>query len=165
MNSDGEEYTSGVWSEGYMIGLISSILECERLLSAECLGETTIKSLSRNNLLKLMELIPQFGFNIAHILARMAMTSIADSGPLALETASVRLGKTLLKLAKPERPHLSDTRYCVQGVTQESLAKMVGVSRPWISSILSSFEDQGFVQRQHRVIFLADKYKLPSSWL
>jgi len=171
VSENGEEYTVGMWADGYIIGLITSILGHQRFLSAECLEPTVLQVLPRRDLLELMDALPGFSTNIAYLMAYMAMNSLVDSGPLALETADVRLCKLLLRLVEgPE--HLPGP--AGQGerdirVTQEALAKMVGVSRPWLNSILSDLEHRGLIQRHRQRIrvlsmpdlrtFLSARYK------
>lgn len=154
-NMQGEEFTIGMWSKGYVLGLISSVLgEC-RFLSAECLEASNLSMLPRQHLLKLMDELPRFSANIAYLIAYMAKSSLIDSSPLALDTATVRLGRLLLRLGEPDARE--PDKSCMVCITQDQLGKMLGVSRSWVNTILSDFERRHLIHRERRRIVILNK--------
>lgn len=176
---EGIEFTTGVWTQGYVIGLISAFLNEKRFLAAESLEETELLGLGREKLHDLMHDIPQFSINIAGILGRLAHDSILRSGPLATQPAANRLARTLVRLAAPETTYQPNEcsvitesparlrtaarsmpqpspRWVVEGLTQEDLARLVGVSRSWINTTLASFEERKLIHRLKRSIELLD---------
>lgn len=157
ISKSGEEFTLGTWVDGHIIGLLSSILEEKRFLFAECVSATTLLVLSRPDLLKLMETIPRFSFNIALLIARMASHHLAVRGEFAVENARVRLGKMLLSMASSgERHPGKDGASQITSITQAELARMVGVSRPWVNQILTQFERSGHIKRSKSGLLIHD---------
>lgn len=183
-NREGSEFTTGVWTKGYVVGLISTFLNEPRFLAAESIEQTELHELSRENLHSLMREIPAFTINIAGILGRLAHDSILRSGPLATQSATHRLASTLIRLASPveaspgsskspDRPNPStqsdffvstDSQrrdvWVVQGLTQEDLARLVGVSRSWVNTTLASLEERNLIRRLKGSIEIVDLDKL-----
>jgi CRP-like cAMP-binding protein len=155
-SENGEEYTYRISSPGYLIGLISAILDKGRVLSAESIERTTMQVLTQSDLFMLMESIPRFAANVARLLATMAMGSIVRSGPLALDSASVRLGKIMSGLAVPDDGDASRPLYTIRGLSHNDLARMVGVTRPWITQTLASFEKRNLISRKKHLITIVD---------
>lgn len=152
----GEEFTAGIWSEGYIIGLISAFLGQSRFIAAEAVDHVELKVLQRNALHHCMETIPRFAINIANLLALLASDSIQRAAPLALESVDTKLGRVLLRLARPEVANSKSQEYIVRGITQDALASMVGASRPWVNRALADFEREGLIQRRSRSIAIPD---------
>lgn len=157
--SDGQEFTTGIWSSGYVVGLVSAILGKKRALCAESVEPVRMAVLSRADLLGLMEKIPRFSVNIARLAALLANDSFMRSGPLALDSAPLRLAKVLIKLASQATDGPPGYRV-VRGVSQEDLGHMVGVSRGWINHTLSSFEGKGLIVRKRGLIAIPDLARL-----
>lgn len=176
---EGLEFTTGVWTQGYVIGLISAFLNERRFLAAESLEETELLGLSREKLHDLMHDIPQFAINVARILGQLAHDSILRSGPLVTQPAANRLANTLVRLATPTAPSspvkgvapaslrvtkgttlAQSPKWVVQGLTQEDLARLVGVSRSWINTTLASFEERKLIRRLVRSIEIVDMDEL-----
>lgn len=153
-NHDGTEFTVEIWSGDHTMGLISAVLGCRRLVSAQTVEETTVLSLPRSDLLELMQSIPTFGVNIARLVASIASDCLTSWSPLALEPANLRLCKVLRKLGVPATE--APAGLVVSGLTQHDLASMVGVSRPWISLTLSTFEKEGLIWRRRSEIGIFD---------
>jgi len=149
----GEEFTSGVWSEGYLIGLISAFLGEPRFLAAESLEQTSLRVLRSTELHACMQAVPRFALNIAHLLALLASDSIRRAAPLALESVEAKLGRVLVKLAEADP---SGTTHVVRGITQDELGSMVGASRPWVNRALAAFERRGLLRRDKQQILLLD---------
>ena len=112
--------------------------------------------LHRDALLHCMEAIPRFAFNVANLLALLACESMQRAAPLALEPVDTKLGRALLRLARPDTSKDRFGEYIVRGVTQEALASMVGASRPWVNRALGDFERRGLIQRRRRSIVISD---------
>jgi CRP-like cAMP-binding protein len=152
----GEEFTTGIWSAGYLVGLISAFLGAPRFLAAETVDQVALQVLKRNDLHRCMETIPRFALNIAHLLALLASDSIQRAAPLALEPVEAKLGRVLVRLAAPAAPDDPETGYVVRGITQDELARMVGASRPWVNQALAAFEKRGLIRRHKQLISILD---------
>ncbi|MGJ7505087.1 Crp/Fnr family transcriptional regulator [Variovorax sp. ZT5P49] len=163
----GEEFTTGIWSEGYLIGLISALLGTPRFLAAEAVEQATLQVLSRTALLRCMESIPQFAINVARLLALLASDSIQRAAPLALEPVEVKLARVLVKLAVPAAATASaaEGHYMVRGITQDELSRMVGASRPWVNRALAALELRGLIRRNKQLITILDIAACRRLWI
>jgi CRP-like cAMP-binding protein len=161
----GEEFTTGVWAEGYLIGLISAFLGAPRFLAAETVDQVALRVLRRADLHRCMETIPRFALNIANLLALLASDSIQRAAPLALEPVTAKLGRVLVKLATPALPGDPAQGHVVRGLTQDELARMVGASRPWVNRALAAFEKRGLIERHKQLIFILDIAACQRLWM
>lgn len=150
-NEAGEEFTLGIWPQGYTTGLISLLLDKPRPVSVETVEPTVILALRRADLLRFMETMPTFAINIARLAASIAGYSMDTTSPLALQSASVRLCQALENLAIVEG---DGEKPVIKGLKQEDLASLVGVSRTWITLMLSDLERRGFIWRRRQHIGL-----------
>ena len=161
-NSAGEEFTTGVWSEGYLIGLISAFVGTRRFLAAETLEPVVLDVLHRTALHACMEEIPRFALNIANLLAMLASDSIQRSAPLALEPVEAKLGRVLVKLAVLDE---TGTMHVVKGISQDELGSMVGASRPWVNRALAGFEKRGLISRHKPLVIAIDIAACRKLWI
>jgi CRP-like cAMP-binding protein len=122
----GEDFTTGVWSDGYLIGLISAFLGAQRFLAAETVDQVTLRVFRRSDLLRCMEAVPRFALNIANLLALLASDSIQRAAPLALEPVEAKLGRVLVKLAEPAVPGNAAQGYVVQGELPDVAGRLAG---------------------------------------
>lgn len=152
----GAEFTIGIWPAGYTFGLISTLLDQPRIVSAESVERTVMLALSRPHMFELMRAIPNFAINIARLTAAIARFSMVSTSPLALDSALVRLSKVLVSVAVPDSDDASKTAMIVRGLNQEDLASMVGVSRTWLTLMLSMLESKGLLWRKRRQIGILD---------
>jgi CRP/FNR family transcriptional regulator, cyclic AMP receptor protein len=155
-NESGEEFTIGIWPRGYTVGLISTLLDQPRIVSVESVERTTMLALPRRDLFNLMTTIPSFSINIARLAASIARYSMMTTSPLALDSAAVRLGKVLANVAVVDNDHTFKPGLVVRGLNQDDLASMVGVSRTWVTLMLSTLEKNGVIWRKRRQIGIHD---------
>lgn len=153
-SEQGKAYVSGIWPAGYVLGIISALLEHERLQSADGVGVVVVDVVARSDLVALMARFPVFGLNVARLMAQLARYSITRSGPLALDSAAHRLGRVLLLAAQPDPAGPPSLH--VRGLTQEDLAHMTGASRPWVAKILASLEAEGLIIRHRGAVTIVD---------
>jgi CRP/FNR family transcriptional regulator, cyclic AMP receptor protein len=155
-NEAGMEFTIGIWSAGYTTGLISTLLDQPRIVSVDSVESTVMLALLRHDLLDLMRTIPNFSINIARLAASIAHFSMVTTSPLVLDSAEVRLSKVLASVAMRDATGNSRKEVIVRGLNQEDLASMVGVSRTWVTLMLSTFESHGFIWRKRQQIGIRD---------
>ncbi len=156
-NADGEEFTIAIWSAGYNVGLISSLLNQGRVCSLESVEETSLLVLPRAALLELMREIPIFAVNIAKLVASLSSESLALWSPLALDSAAERLCKFMYRVAEPyDLGDIEGNPIVVRGLNQDDLATMVGVTRTWVTLMLSTFEANGLIWRRRHEIGIYD---------
>jgi CRP/FNR family transcriptional regulator, cyclic AMP receptor protein len=155
-NETGAEFTIGIWPAGYTTGLISTLLDQPRIVSVDSVEHTVILALPREDLFDLMKSIPDFAVNLARLAASIARFSMVTTRPLVLDRAAVRLSKVLASVAMQDRAGASRAGMIVRGLNQEDLASMVGVSRTWVTLMLSTFESHGLIWRKRRQIGIRD---------
>jgi CRP-like cAMP-binding protein len=156
---NGEEFTFGICLPGTILGLAALVTGQSRILSCAALEPATASVMTRSDFLFCLSTIPAFHCNITRLLAILSIESIERSGPMALDPASVRLGSTLKSLARPEKAGTAQ-RLAVSGVTQQELAKMVGVSRSWVGTALSQFERHGLISKSRGRIVIENVQRL-----
>jgi CRP/FNR family transcriptional regulator, cyclic AMP receptor protein len=64
-----------------------------------------------------------------------------------------------VSLASAKTPGADGERQ-IDGITQEDLARMVGVSRTWVVLSLKLFEEHGLIQRHRLRIVIPDSGKI-----
>lgn len=159
-SESGDEFTLGVCVGDSTIGLAPLVLGAPRNTSAETLDEVSISVLSRADFETFLQSMPAFGAGLAKLLATMAIESFAHCGSLAQDTARVRLGTTLLSLARTSGGEATEQKFAVSGITQEDLARIVGVSRTWVALTLGMLEERGLIVRKKRLIAIPDMERL-----
>lgn len=156
---NGEEFTFGICLPGTILGLAALVTAQPRILSCAALEPATASIMTRNDFLFCLSSIPAFHWNITRLLAILSIESIERSGPMALDSASVRLGSALRTLARPDGTDPAG-RPAINGVTQQELAKMVGASRAWVAIALSEFEELGLISKSRGRIVITNIRRL-----
>ena len=154
-HANGQEFTFGVFVGGTILGLAAVVLERPHVLTAEAIDTVTVSTLSRTDFVRLTRDIPKLLANVTRLLALLSVESIERSGPMVLDDARVRLATILLSLARQNASAPS-----ISGLTQEDLAKMVGVTRTWIGSTLNEFEQLGLLTKCRAALTIADPARL-----
>lgn len=152
----GSVFNIAIWPAGYTVGLLSVLLDRPRIVTVESVEETVIQAISRADLLSLMRAIPTFSLNIARLTASLARESLEITSPLVLDSATVRLCNVLTKLAVIATKDTPDAPLAIKGLNQDDLAAMVGVSRTWLTLMLSKLEEQGLIWRKRLEIGIHD---------
>jgi CRP-like cAMP-binding protein len=156
---NGEQFTFGICLPGTILGLAATVTGQARILSAEALEAATASIMTRADFLHCLAEIPPFHWNITRLLAILSIESIERSGPMALDRASVRLGTILKSLARPE-PGNTQQQCLSVDLTQQELARMIGVSRSWVAIALSEFEKLGLISKSRGKIVIRNARRL-----
>jgi CRP/FNR family cyclic AMP-dependent transcriptional regulator len=158
-SEQGHTFTQAVCVGGTSVGLAALVARTRRDTSAETIDACTLQVMPARVLLELMHTLPGLGVGVARLLATTAIESFARSEALVVETARVRLARLLVSLAGAKMPDGGGERQ-IDGITQEDLARVVGVSRTWVVLTLKHFEEQGLIQRHRRRIVIPDSGKI-----
>ncbi|MCA6115437.1 Crp/Fnr family transcriptional regulator [Bradyrhizobium sp. WSM 1738] len=156
---NGEEFTFGICLPGTILGLAATVTGQPRILSAEALEAATASVMTRPDFLRCLSEFPPFHWNITRLLAILSIESIERSGPMALDRASVRLGTILKSLARPEQGDATQS-LSVVGLSQQELARMIGVSRSWVAIALAEFERLGLISKSRGKIVIRNARRL-----
>lgn len=150
----GQELTTGLWSRGYILGLLSAITHRERFLSAETLDHAEMYCISIAELEKMSPEVPQFFLNLMRAIATTAATGLERVIQQATDSAASRLASVLISLAQLPESKTETGEYVVGGISQEDIALMVSASRPWVSNILSEFQERGLIKLARKKIII-----------
>jgi len=156
-SEQGQTFTQNVVVGGTSLGLAALVARRKRDTSAETIDTCSLQVMPASVFLDLMHTLPGLGAGVARLLATTAMESFARTEALVVETARVRLARTLDSLAGDAAP--GGVRQ-TDGITQEELARMVGVSRTWVVLTLKLFEEHGLIQRHRRRVVIPDGAKM-----
>lgn len=151
LTSDGHQVTTGIWGAGYVLGLISGLSGVPRVLSCESIDRTKVDALSMRDLETLMVEIPQFGYQMAGLLARTAAVSVSRIAIFATAPVRGRLIETLLTLGQLPGASTGQNSAVIRGLSHEDIANMVRASRPWISLTIRELEQKGYL-KLHRML-------------
>lgn len=164
--ADGQEFSYGIFFNGTILNLAAFVLDRPCVLSGEALETVTAAAMSRADFRACLDMSPRFQHNVMQLLAILALDSIGKNVPMALDSADMRLGRTLLDLAKPERgwnSHMQgDGGRLVARVSQEELGRLTGVSRNWVGRTLAAFERAGLITRTRGALSIPDPQKMRS---
>lgn len=158
--ADGQEYTTGIWSRGYAVGLISAIMASRRILSVEAIDDVSLLALPIADLEKVIVECPAFARNLMEALAFMASSGITRATKLATKSVQARLAAALMAVATlPESMRTGHSAEIV-GISHEEWARLVSTTRPWVTQALSDLQSQGLIVSYRMRIVIPDVRRL-----
>lgn len=145
-NFAGKDTTHLVSGHGAVLGLVSMLLD-----------EVAGRHITRPALMALIDAVPRLSLNFSRIVASLYTESVMR-GRRSVESAPVRLGRVLCKLAALEtgNDRGGATGETIHDLTQEDLASMVGTTRNWVAQIRGHFQDLGLIERRRGAIRIPD---------
>ncbi len=157
MTSAGRDATHLVSGPGAVLGLVSVMMDEPAIVSMETLDEVCARHIKRPALMALVDAVPRLSLNFSRIIASLYTESVMR-GRRSVESAPVRLGRVLCKLAALEPGHKGSGAMgeTIHDLTQEDLASMVGTTRSWVAQILAHFQDLGLLERRRGAIRIPD---------
>jgi CRP-like cAMP-binding protein len=142
-SESGKEAVVGVLGERHFFGEGSLISQSVRLATATALAECTLDRIPKSEMLQVLHDEAEFSdVFTAHLLTRNSRVE-ADLVDQLLNSSEKRLARALLLLAnfgKEGRAEPITTK-----ISQETLAEMVGTTRPRISHFMNKFRKLGFI--------------------
>ena len=142
-SASGKEAVIAVLGNGDFFGEGSLISQPVRLATATALEECNLNRIDKSKMLRVLHDEAQFSDRFtAHLLTRNSRVE-ADLVDQLMNSSEKRLARTLLLLAnfgKEGRPEPITTK-----ISQETLAEMVGTTRPRISFFMNKFRKLGFI--------------------
>src|SRR6185312_16335319 len=140
----GKEAVIGVLGDGDFFGEGSLISQPVRLATATALEECTLDRIDKSKMLRVLHDEAKFSDRFtAHLLTRNSRVE-ADLVDQLMNSSEKRLARTLLLLAnfgKEGRPEPITTK-----ISQETLADMIGTTRPRVNFFLNKFRSLGFIE-------------------
>ena len=142
-SAGGKEAVVAVLGDGDFFGEGSLISQSVRLATATALSDCMLDRIDKSKMLRVLHDEPHFSDRFtAHLLTRNSRVE-ADLVDQLLNSSEKRLARTLLLLAnfgKEGRPEPITTK-----ISQETLAEIVGTTRPRISFFMNKFRKLGFI--------------------
>jgi CRP-like cAMP-binding protein len=142
-SEQGKEAVVAVLNEGDFFGEGCLIAQPLRLATASAMAESTVTRLAKDEMVRLLHDEPEFAAVFtAHLLTRNSRVE-EDLVDQLFNSSEKRLARTLLLLAnfgKEGRPERITMK-----ISQETLAEMVGTTRPRVSFFMNKFRKLGFI--------------------
>jgi CRP-like cAMP-binding protein len=149
VSKSGREAVVAVLSPGDFLGEECLAGEPTRIRSAMAVRRSTIVVVAKDTMIRLLRRRPVCDRLLSHVLVRQTTMEQGLIDQL-LSSTEKRLARTLLLLARygTSDPPLR----VVRGISEETLAAMVGTTRAQISVLLARFQRAGFIGRNGRLV-------------
>lgn len=152
---NGRQMTLTTLGPGEFFGEVSAFDGLERGVTAEAAEDTTILVLARDELFEHLKLFPATAMTFLMEMSRRMREQNELIADLALRDVSVRLARTLVKLAREDGADF-EGRCIRRRPTQQELANMVGSCRETVSRAMAGFSRKGLVSSQGRALELSE---------
>jgi CRP/FNR family cyclic AMP-dependent transcriptional regulator len=144
-SAQGKEAIIAIVQPGAFFGEGCLIGQNRRFASAVAMVDSEVTRVGKPEMLRLLREDPAFdGLFITHLLMRNSRIE-ADLVDQLFNSSEKRLARTLLLLANVQKG--GGPQPIVTKVSQETLAEMVGTTRPRVSHFMSKFRKLGFISR------------------
>ncbi len=144
VSEQGREAVVAMLGRGSFFGEGCLIAQPLRLAGAVCITDTTVLRLEKAEMIRALHAQPAFAEAfMTHLLTHNSRTE-ANLVDHLFNSSEKRLARTLLMLAnfgKEGSPEPITTK-----ISQETLAHMVGTTRPRVSSFMNKFRKLGFIE-------------------
>ena len=153
--SDGREYVFSIMGVGDLWGMVSSIDGDANANDVYAYGETVLLTIGRPLVIKLINSNQAFALWLMQLLCkrlRMANTVVEDQ---MLQPLKVRTARLLISMIATESDAASKPATPIV-VTQDTLRKLLGCSRPTINQQLKQFERDGLVHLEYGKVKITD---------
>ncbi|MGH3509876.1 MAG: Crp/Fnr family transcriptional regulator [Nocardioidaceae bacterium] len=155
-SSDGRENLLAILGPGQMFGELSLFDPGPRSATVTAVTDTTLASLSHEDLLRWLDGRPAVARALLAQLAgrlRRANDVVAD---LVFSDVPGRVAKALLDLADRFGRTADDGVHVHHDLTQEELAQLVGASRETVNKALADFASRGWLRLEPRSVVIMD---------
>jgi CRP/FNR family transcriptional regulator, cyclic AMP receptor protein len=143
VSQTGKEATVGVLGEGSFFGEGGLAGQALRMGSASAMTDCTILRIDKKSMIRALHREHSFSdLFVTHLLARHIRYE-ADLVDQLFNSSEKRLARILLLLAHFGKESKPET--VIPKISQESLAEMVGTTRPRVSFFMNRFRKLGFV--------------------
>ena len=143
-SKQGKEAVVAILGPGDFFGEGCLIGQPLRLATARAMAESEVMRVSKSEMIRVIHAEPTFGeLFIAHLLTRNSRAE-EDLVDQLFNSSEQRLARTLLLLAnfgKEDGPQPIKTR-----ISQETLAEIIGSTRPRVSNFMNKFRKLGFIE-------------------
>jgi len=120
-----------------------------RVTSATALTHCTALRIARAEFIRVMHEEPSFLYLFSTFLLDCSMKTQADLVDQLFNPAEKRLARLLLLLAENSQP--MEKTALIPPISQETLASMIGSTRPRVNAFMTSFRKLGYVEYDERI--------------
>jgi CRP-like cAMP-binding protein len=143
-STQGKEAVVGILDSGDFFGEGCLIGQPLRLASATAMTECTVMRLAKSAMMRVLQTEPTFAeLFTTHLLMRNSRVE-EDLVDQLFNSSEKRLARILLLLANFGKPGKPEP--VVAKISQETLAEMVGTTRPRVSHFMNKFRKLGFIE-------------------
>jgi CRP-like cAMP-binding protein len=145
-SEDGDEMVLANLESGDMFGELAVIDGGPRSASAKAVASTTLQALTQSAFIDVLQQSPQLIQTLHRSLGGLLRRVLEQASDLVFLDLPGRVAKLLLGLAQERGTRTDDGIIVDLQLSQETLARMVGGSRPTVNQILKGFEQRGYVE-------------------
>jgi CRP-like cAMP-binding protein len=127
---------------------------------AETSGKCEVWSIEARDFRALIEARPALAVDVIRALGDRVRGLQQRVLGLTRKDVPARLAETLLQLAASHGDYTAARARCLQGITQQDLADLVGASRSFVSTLINEMKRDGLLESQGRVLILRDEVAL-----
>ena len=120
-------------------------------------GKTEVWSIEGRDFRALLEARPALAVDVIRALNdRVRQLRVRVQG-LTRKDVPARLAEMLLTLVDAHGEHTPTGELCLQGITQQDLADLVGASRSFVSTLINKMKRDGLLANQGRLLVIKDQ--------
>jgi CRP-like cAMP-binding protein len=120
-----------------------------RMAAAVAVNTCTALKIHREELIRFMHQEPAFCDLFLSFLVAREIRTQTDLVDQIFNTSEKRLARTLLRMAESGRP--DEPRTLIPPITHETLAEMIGTTRPRVSYFMNRFRNLGLIDYKGRI--------------
>ena len=158
VGSDGQYLVLGIFGPGQTFGELTLFTDLPRTFDVYASGPTTIGHIDKDRMEELLRDHPELARVFLRTLAMQLHAALELVEDLRRLSVTVHLAKLLSTMAKTEKKTAS------LEVTQESLGKILGVTRISVARALDRLEEEGLIRRGYGRIEVPDVVSL-QAWV
>jgi CRP/FNR family cyclic AMP-dependent transcriptional regulator len=150
VSQKGKQATIMLLSPGDFFGEETLVgTEGVRTATATAVNTCTAFKIKREEMIRAIHEEPSFCEEFLSYLLERSMRTQADLVDLLFNSSEKRLARTLLRMADFGKP--DEMQALIPPVTQETLAEMIGTTRPRVSYFMNRFRSLGLIEYKDRI--------------
>lgn len=159
LTAEGKEVILWFCSAGELFGIADALTANEigpRRVNAQSCGYTELLSVNYQDFLQFVKENPKVSLPLLQLLSyRLREITEVLSDITSVDVAS-RVIKLLHRLGERHGRRVENGIFVELPVTHQEMADMIGASRQTVTTVLGDLRRQGFIQMEHRTLFIRD---------
>lgn len=153
---DGREIVFNIIDSGEIFGEIALLDGHERTGDAVAVGSVSLLVILRRDLLPILHRHPNISIGLMFLLCERLRRTSEQVEDLVFLVQSVRLAKTLLRLARQFGTHIEDSVAIELKMSQRELGSLVGMRREALNRQLGTWRNKGLLSLSDGRIVICD---------